>query len=345
MSGALTRLLINIRSVLKGGILYVTLAAMLLICLILSGVTQSDPYDIKIGIVSEDTSEFADSLMSKLRKDTYTYNMYEDEDEIKQAVIRGEVNYGFILSDDMIDRIASDDTDGSVGFVTTPFALYGEVVKESFAQSFIAAASEYMIINEAGNAFADADDELTDKLITANEEYLDSDLLFDVNIIGANSKGLNEGSTATKAGPSAYVRAVIATAVFMMVFAIYGRKYKGDIKAIAGCMDAKKRFGYYMSFMTASALPVAVAGYIMCLIWGRADNPFVLLLKFVFLIIISMIWTYIAGIIIKREATYIAVIPVAVGVQIVFGFVLINLRDYMPILSVLKYIFPVSALL
>ena len=183
MSGTLTRLLINIRSVLKGGILYVTLAAMLLICLILSGITHNNPDDITVGIVSFDQSEFRDALMIKLRNNSYAYNMYENEDDLKDAVLKGEADYGFIISDDMVGRINSDNTDGSVGFVTTPFALYGEVVCESFAQNFIAAASEYIIEDEAYKAFDEADDKLTDKLNAANEEYLDSDLLFDVNII------------------------------------------------------------------------------------------------------------------------------------------------------------------
>ena len=346
MSGTLMRLLINIRSVLKSGILYVTIAAMLLICLILSDVTKKDNDDIRVGIAYEDISEFNDVLTDELRKDAYTYNMYEDAEDLKQAVVSGKADYGFIIGKDMIDRISDDDTDSSVEFVTSPFAVYGEVVKESFAQSFIAASSEYIIKDEAYKAFDGADDKLIDKLNKANEGYLDSDLLFDVNIIGANSEDPTDKNTdRINASVSDYVRAVIAAAVFMMIFAVYGRKYKGDIKAIAGCMDGGRRSAYYLSYMSASAIPVAAAGFIMCLIWGRTDNLLIILLKFIGLIILSMIWTYITGIIIKREATYIALIPVVMGVQMVFGFVFINLHDYMPILNVLKYIFPVSALL
>ncbi len=346
MSGTLMRLLINLRSVLKSGILYVTIAAMLLICLILSGVTKKDNDDIRVGIAYEDISEFNDVLTDELRKDAYTYNMYEDAEDLKQAVVSGKADYGFIIGKDMIDRISDDDTDSSVEFVTTPFAVYGEVVKESFAQSFIAASSEYIIKDEAYKAFNGADDKLIAKLNTANEGYLDSDLLFDVNIIGANSEDPTDKNTdRINASVSDYVRAVIAAAVFMMIFAVYGRKYKGDIKAIAGCIDGGRRSLYYVSYMSASAIPVAIAGFIMCLIWGRTDNLLIILLKFIGLIILSMIWTYITGIIIKREATYIALIPVVMGVQMVFGFVFINLHDYMPILNVLKYIFPVSALL
>ena len=348
MRKTIGRLFLNMKAVAKAPMLWMTLASMILICVIIAGITP-EREDVRVGITSEADEDLTDALMAGLEGREYEISLYDDREALEQAVTGGSVDYGFAVGADVKDQVKDGDTDRTVTFITTPFALYGEVVKESFAQSYLAAVSEYMIENEAYSVFEDADDELTQRLKEKNRQYLDSDLLFDINIIRSEN---DTRATAPdhidpdqNKGTYGCIYAVIAVAVFLSVFALYGRRYRGGLKAILGCMDKRERMSQTVSFLSAAALPSAVTGFVLCVILMDGVNISDLLLKLILLVIYSIVWTCAVGALIRRNDTYSALIPVVTGLQIVFCFVYIGMGERLPVLSVIRFLLPVGVLL
>ncbi len=348
MGKTLARFILNMKAVAKGPMLWMTLASMILICVVIAGI---EPWgeDVRIGIISEAADGFNEALSQGLEGREYEIAFYDDKAELEHDVISGRIDYGFAVGADVEDKVKEGDTDRTVTFITTPFALYGEVVKESFAQSYLAAVSEYMIEDEAYEVFDGADDELIQRLKEKNRKYLDSDLLFDINIIRSESEAESavSGKNQSKPGKVAYssIYAVVAVAVFLSVFALYGKRYRGGLKAILGCMDKRARISQIVVFLLSAAIPVALTGLALCVILVDGVNIPVLSVRLILLVIYSIVWTCAVGALIRRNDTYSAFIPVVTGLQIVFCFVYIGLGDRLPILSVLRFLLPVGVLL
>ncbi len=343
MAQKITRFWLYLKLAASGSMLYVTLASMIITCLIIYGIGSDDHDDLRIGYVSEAEDPFNDSVTVSLKNRGYEVVSYDDEDELKDSILKGEAEYGFIVRANIRKAVSDDDTDRTVTFLTTPFGIYGEVVKESFAEAYLAAISEYIIEDEAYKVFDTEDEGLPDRLKEKNSEYLSSEMLFDVNVIECDDDGSD--SDPNDPGRFPYILAVIGICVFVSAFSVYGRTYKGDIRAVLGCMSRSSRPAESVLCMLASSLPVAMTGIIIVLITSDLKTALGVLLKLAVLIVYSIVFTMMIGRIVRREDTYIAMIPVIIGIQVMFCLIYINMKDYMPMLSVLRFLFPASIIL
>ncbi len=347
MEQKMTRFFLYLKSIAASKTLYVTLVSMVIACILLSDIRPVSRDEITIGVLCTEGGRFSDALMTELEDTSYACVTFDDEESLKEAVLKGDADYGFCVRGDVREAVRDDDTDRTVVFYTTPFAVYGEVVKESFAGCYMAAISDYIIEDEAGNVFDTTDGDPLARLLEKNKEYSDSELLFDVNIIRTNTGDGGEVSPDDAAhSPGAdYIRIVIATAVFMSIMAVYGRTYKGDMKALLCCMDRRERSINTILYMLAAALPVALAGLITGgALMGLKTVP-LMGLRMILLIIYGILWAVICGRIARRSDTYAALIPVIIGLQLMFCLIYVNMRDYVPVLSVIRFLFPAGMML
>ncbi len=345
MAQKMTRLWLYIKNAASGSMLYVTLVSMILVCLIIRGIDPGDREDIRIGIFSEADRSFEDRISGGLQARDYSVRSFDDKEDLKSSVLKGDIDYGFMIGREAYEAAAEDDTDRTVTFVTTPFGIYGEVVKESFAECYLAAISDLIIEDEAYRVFDTDDKDLPDRLKAKRDEYLSGELLFDVNIIKTEGSGSEETAGDERSqGGSSYILMVIALCVFLSIIAVYGRTYKGDLNAVLKCMNRAERVTETVLIMLGAAIPVAVTGLIIAAFMTGTEDLLKIILRTVILTIYCIVFTLIAGCIIKREDTYIAMIPVFVLTQLVFGLIYINMKDILPVLSVIRYLFPVSVM-
>ncbi len=347
MEQKMTGFILYLKSIVKSKTLYVTLASMILACVLLAGIKPSARSNITLGLMCDEGGEFSDDLMDELADSSFSCIAYDDEETLKDAVLRGDIDYGFRVRGDVREDVRNDDTDRTVIFYTTPFALYGEVVKESFAESYTAAISRYIIEDETDRVFDTEAGDPLERLLNKNEEYLDSELLFDVNILRTNTDSRDTAYTDDGAGSvgSGYIKIVIAMAVFISMMAVYGKTLCGDMKAVLGCMNRREKFVNSIMYMLAAALPVALVGLIMCgVLIGPGVIPSVGL-RMILLIIYGILWTVLCGKLARKADTYSALIPVVTGLQILFCLGYIYMKDYVPIMSVVRFLFPAGLMM
>ncbi len=342
----MTGFLLYLKSIAVSRTLYVTLVSMILACVLISYIKPSTRDDITAGLVCEDDG-FCDKLMEELSDAAYTWMIYDDEETLTDAILKGDADYGFRVRGDVEEAVRNDETDRSVIFYNTPFDVYGEVLKENFAESYISAISRYIIEEEADRVFDTEDGDPTDALLAKNAEYLDSELLFDVNIIETDTD--SRDAVYTGAGAESvrfgYIKIVIATAVFVSIMSVYGRTYRGDMKAVLNCMAGRERLIHGILYMTAGALPVAVTGLITGGVLMGPDKILKMIISMVLLMIYGILWTLLCGRILRKGDVYAAVIPVAAGLQLIFCLAYINMKDYVPVLSVVRFLFPAGLML
>lgn len=347
MEQKMTRFILYLKSIAVSRTMYVTLISMILACIIIAGVRPTVRDEISTGILCDEEGEFGDALMDELADSDIACIMYDDEESLKAAVLKDEVQYGFRVRGDVEDAVRNDDTDRTVTFYTTPFAVYGEVIKESFAEGYMAAASRYIIEEEADRVFDTASGDPTQSLLAKNEEYLNSELLFDVNIIRTGTEDSDKVYKDAAAGPSGseYIKIVIAIAVFISIMAVYGRTFGGDMKAVLGCMDRRERLINSILYMLAAALPVALAGLMLCGVLIGWRELLSVVLRMILLIIYGILWAVLCGKLARKADAYAALLPVVTGLQIVFCLMYVNMKDYVPVLSVVRFLLPAGLVL
>jgi len=325
------RFLLCEKEFFKNKISYMLMIALACLAFIIPLPVESSNENRRAGIMAENNGLFFDDLKDNLGDGLFEYIYYDSEEDINDDLYKGHIDYAFILSDVYGDDVK--DTKRSVRFLSTPYSLYKEACKEDFFNAWLITYSDLFIEDETTDIFAVYDDDIIDELKERKEEYLNSDLLFDVNIV---YDAVPERTLRHKAD---LFRSLTGLVLFMSVFIFFGHFYSGSHKAVCDKMKPTERTIYHCLYMLSVALPIGILCIILNIFRGATD--ILLLISHTILVTVySIIWVLAAYKLIKKESTFIGLAPVLLLAQLIVCPIIVDLGEYIKVFNYIRYIFP-----
>ena len=324
----------NIKSMLRNRLFYIVSILMVALCAVFCGMSTNNPSDDKVGLYFNVDPSKMNGLVSAMGSDREVV-IFDDIESMKKSVNSADISIGYAVLSDADDYIALEKDKGIIEVYVSPGYLYSEVDKERFYNAWLSYCSDSLIKNEANKVFAQSDKSLITDLIDKKNAYLSSDALFDINII---EEAKNNSIIRSKKDP---VRAIVALTVFMTVFIMYGFNYSKKGLSIAKSFNDKSRIVYRFVSSLSHGLLIGTIGLICTFAFSDkaslTDIP-----RLIVFIIICVIFTCIVGAIVKKEDTFTALCPVLLTIQLIICPIIIDLDMYLPIIPLIRYLFPVT---
>lgn len=325
--------LTNSKAFLKKRMFYITVFVMFILCLTIEGLSRdSSKESVGLMLNCEDKGYFED-LKDHLSKDRDVI-IYDDFSDIEDALIKDKINLAFVINKTPYDYAIKGIDKGVVDIYTSPGYIYTEVEKEIFYDTWLSCCSDLIIKDESKKIFDGDKNELTEKLINEKNRYLNSDELFDFTLheYEAQSKENAEDMS---------VRLVIALSIFVMVFIMSGQQKSGENKSIVNCFSKDQRYIYILISLVSTAFVMGVTG-VICISFCSNRGILHELVSMCVFLVFTVIWVYIAGLLLRKETAYITLCPILIILQVIISPVFIDMGTYIPVIKFVKYLFPVT---
>lgn len=248
------------------------------------------------GVTSGITQTIADRLMQK--SDVYQFTIYEDPEELEQAVEAGELECGFVFVEDFEKRYEEGSFTNSITYVYTPFTTKGLAVKETVYGVVLELYGEKLLQQNEETIVGQSSEEISAMLAERYEYYLNSDVIFhteviyveaeagmesDVRDLECDSRGQEENADVEvdwiadmdqnrnqsriqsriadhQIDTENIVRGVIACMTFLTVY-LAGASYKEEKNwSFLSQLEKGKRRRYECAGMLAAATPMMIVG-------------------------------------------------------------------------------------
>ena len=301
----------------------------------------------RLGLVNEGgafSEEVANDLLTS--DSPYEWVLFKNESALKDAVARGSVDSGFILTsalDDAAGNIPDSyvpETDGAVRVITTTSSTKDSAAKELIAALLLKHYSphimEAMVRN--GEIFEDSSDSAAEMLMAELPLTASEEVLFDVVFERIGEDGGRDDAPA--AGTETSGRNGRAAAIILFAAALlFGISARSDHSASTALRGMGARFAFTF---TDTAAPLIITGFIALAVMfaaGLTTMPRALLI--LPLLIPAALWAAAFVSVIKKETIclFMAVILILISVALV-GFD--DAVSVIPGLSKVRYLLPAS---
>lgn len=349
------------------------LAGMLILAIAVSKLEQGERSESAAGVMIEAKTgqdwskaheEWNQSLLLLLHEQEgiLSFQVYENEEKLMQAVEKGELDCGFILPQDLRDRVNEGNWQDAITLYSSPASVVTQIAKERVAAAVFTLYSEESYVNYVKN-ISDFDlmqtsesdkEEIIAFAKSAYESHLLDGSTFGLiyNGIGCNENrldGLNDNDTVgLKSGQQSSaaafpLRGVLAVCIFL----------SGMCGLLTDCKDRQeKRFlrivPDHITTMANVFVPtiytavVSVAALIcthqIAGLGGFVKELFrILIYQFLIVAYCSII-----RLVLRKQETIAAAIPIFTLACIICCPVWIRLAVYIPVFRVLEKLFPAT---
>lgn len=280
---------------MKHRICWLQILFLILLLLVIGSIHIPDAKNNRIGlagVTSGITQTIADRLMQK--SDVYQFTIYEDPEELEQAVEAGELECGFVFVEDFEKRYEEGSFTNSITYVYTPFTTKGLAVKETVYGVVLELYGEKLLQQNEEKIVGQSSEEISAMLAERYEYYLNSDVIFhteviyveaeagmesDVRDLECDSRGQEENADVEvdwiadmdqnrnqsriadhQIDTENIVRGVIACMTFLTVY-LAGASYKEEKNwSFLSQLEKGKRRRYECAGMLAAATPMMIVG-------------------------------------------------------------------------------------
>lgn len=284
---------------MKHRICWLQILFLILLLLVIGSIHIPDAKNNRIGlagVTSGITQTIADRLMQK--SDVYQFTIYEDPEELEQAVEAGELECGFVFAEDFEKQYEKGSFADSITYVYTPFTTKGMAVRETIYGTVLELYGERLLQQNQETIVGQSSEEISAMLAERYEYYLNSDVIFhteviyveaeagmgsDVRDLECDSRGQEENADVEvdwiadmdqnrnqsriqsriadhQIDTENIVRGVIACMTFLTVY-LAGASYKEEKNwSFLSQLEKGKRRRYECAGMLAAATPMMLVG-------------------------------------------------------------------------------------
>lgn len=327
----------------------VLIVGMLLLILLIAGIRIPDSSNIKVGLYNAD-GQFAERITEKLlaSDSVFEFERYSDEESLKEAVIGGRIECGFIFEEGMekkLNRTGGRSKD-LITYVATPLTTKGSVAKETVYAAFLEEYSAKLLLREEETVFGEENPEISELLLEKNSGFLEGDQIFSMDFAYVESMGdSNRGEESAAAVNEREARTfpihgIAALFVFIAVFLEHGRKFSPKAAAYEGALPRKEALVFRFVRYLAAATAPAAAGLAGILLSGNGQGVLRECFGMFALVFLSALWMLIMGGAFRKELSYSAWTMTLILAQLLLCPVFVELSQYVPALRFIRLLFP-----
>lgn len=318
---------------------WIQLAGMLLVVLLIAQIRIPDINNTAIGLCNKD-GEFVQDIVDDLQngESVFQFEIYEDEEEMKQAVIRGKLESGFIFEKGLEQDLKKGKKKKLITVIKTPLTTKGAVAQETVFAAFLERYSEVILLEQEEQVFGRESEKISEALLEKNQEYLNSDELFRIDFeeVVGNAKETEKG---TDTFP---VRGMAALLIFVMILIEHGKKFEQRDCIFEKALTKREEMCFeFLRYVSAATIPAFIS---LILMFATGNGAFILkeILGMMLFVVVLGIWMLFVGKLFRNGTTYASWIMTLVVGNLLLCPVFMNVAEYVPAIGYLGCFFPVG---
>lgn len=184
------------------------------------------------------------------------YRRYHDAKAMREDVLRGRLDCGFVLGDDLDQTVFEETGKPAVTYYHTPVTSRGLIAKEEVYAAILLVKSQDILAEMAEDpkVFAARDGKLLPALLKRQAYYKDSDDIFKVIFDEVSGPAKKERPAGGKSASGRVMMALLLVAAAALAM---GRERFGEVyRSVSVVMRKKEKRAYLFSYALAGAGPV-----------------------------------------------------------------------------------------
>lgn len=328
-----------VKSWIKRKSSWLQLAGMLLVVVLVGQIKIPDINNTVIGLCNQDGA-FAQDVIEILQTQdsVFQFQVYEDSQKMQQAVIRGELEGGFVFEKGLEKDLQKGKKKKLITAITTPLTTKGAVAKETVFAAFFQRYSKDILLEQEKTVFGKEDAEISEALLKKNQEYLKSDEIFRLDFEEVAGSGKE-----TAAGADTFpVRGMTALLIFVMILLEHGKKFEQKDCVFEKALTKREKPVFeFLRYVSTAAIP-ALAGIGVILVTGNGVFFLKEVLAMAIFVVVCGIWMLFIGKLFRNGTTYTAWIMTLVIGNLLLCPVFMDISRYVPALGYISCVFPVG---
>ncbi|MBQ8305400.1 MAG: hypothetical protein IJX90_04190 [Blautia sp.] len=345
-----TRFLLLLKRQLKKPGIYLLAACFVFLLYLFQNVVFPSFESRSAGIVI-DGSKSGASILSYLKKTEGPYAFVEisSREELTEEVGSGRLDCGFVIRDSLDQVVSLSKIEQVAEYYASPSTMRGAVLKEKVFSAILRQVAEQVLTDISGNGslFAEKGQALTGDLLASYHDILESgntlQVVFETVDVSGDAGAKEDGST-----PAVRFYALISTLLFAAAI-LFGRsRFQDETRVIGSSLRGGERFLWRFLLVLAPMLPITLVLWLMWAYYLMKNGLFTagillstLLALCVYAVFCSL-WTCLYTKLFRKEEFYLVSVPCVLVLAITSCGAFIKATSFLPVLGVLKWLFPVS---
>ena len=324
---------------LKKKTVYIQSIVLIVLLLLLQLIHIPNSDNTKIGVCLNDNDVakiIYDNLSGQI--DTYDFVEYKNRELLEKAVTSGKVECGFYFTDDFDDCFENGKIKDIVEFWVTPMSAKADLIRENFYISFLKQYSEVLLLQSEEELYGENSAERTNDILSLNQQYLDGDELFELDIRYVETKGqkdINETQTF-------FLQGMYGIVVFLFMFLSYNKGNRNNASDFRTILNKKDGVIFDIQELISVGLLPAVSGLLVILFTKESRGAIVEILATCLLLVVSTIWILLFAFLCKNEVNYLSMFLIISMTQIIVCPIFWDISRYSKVLEYIRYLFPVG---
>lgn len=328
---------------MKKKMYYFQMLVMVLVLLLVYKIQMPKLNTVEVGVCfSESTigKEIYESL--KDAEDVFEYKRYTDKEHLETDVLAGQIESGFVFTKQFDTGIQNGEMKDTILFYSTPFSMKAEVLKEAIYAATFEYISDALLLKIDEEQYGNTDELRRERLSLLNDWYLESDALFELEIVEVpieKQAENNAGIFNTKTYP---IQGTAGVLVFLILYLAYSKKWENENKAVLKALPQRDRNAYMAAVIFAGVTFPAIIAATFSIMIPETRGVLTEIIAMIVLIVISTIWIMLLGKVIKNYMTYIGSGVAILLANIICCPIFVDLAVFVPAIKYIRILLPMG---
>ena len=343
MEKSLRWYILSLKLHMKKKMYYFQMLVMVLVLLLVYKIQMPKLNTVEVGVCfSESTigKEIYESL--KDAEDVFEYKQYTDKDHLETDVLAGQIESGFVFTKQFDTGIQNGEMKDTILFYSTPFSMKAEVLKEAIYAATFEYISDALLLEIDEEQYGNTDELRRERLSLLNDWYLESDALFELEIVEVpieKQAENNAGVFNTKTYP---IQGTAGVLVLLIMYLAYSKKWENESRAVLKALPQRDRNVYMAAVIFAGVTFPAIIATIFSIMIPETRGVLTEIIAMIVLIVISTIWIMLLGKVIKNYMTYIGSGVAILLANIICCPIFVDLAVFVPAIKYIRMLLPMG---
>lgn len=343
MEKSLRWYILSLKLHMKKKMYYFQMLVMVLVLLLVYKIQMPKLNTVEVGVCFSESAtgkEIYESL--KDAEDVFEYKQYTDKEQLETDVLAGQIESGFVFTKQFDTGIQNGEMKDTILFYSTPFSMKAEVLKEAIYAATFEYISDALLLEIDEEQYGNTDELRRERLSLLNDWYLESDALFELEIVEVpieKQAENNAGVFNTKTYP---IQGTAGVLVLLIMYLAYSKKWENESRAVLKALPQRDRNVYMAAVIFAGVTFPAIIATIFSIMIPETRGVLTEIIAMIVLIVISTIWIMLLGKVIKNYMTYIGSGVAILLANIICCPIFVDLAVFVPAIKYIRMLLPMG---
>lgn len=286
-------------------------------------------------LVSKDAA--AELLLKYLQEESeFTFVTYDSLEQLETDVKNGSIECGFWIEKHLEERLSQGNWKGCIHYISTPFTVKGEVMKESVYAAFFRVYSDKLLESRETLFFEDSSEKRRIRWLTRSHELWEEKQVFQAEY---------------REVPTAYEKKVyrvyplqgmVGLYLLLVLLLSQGKRFEPSGRAVEKAMTESERFWYTCDEILAAGTVSVLSGLLLVLCSPVSRGVLQEITAMALFLVWALLWVQMLGRLLRSMEGLMSVLLCVIAVNLLICPVFIDLSQYVPAIRYIKCISPLG---